>query len=329
MKTLNEIIEIVNKELLVYLSSYNRPVNLYEPIRYTLDSGGKRIRATLVMMAANIFTSDLYRATNAAMGIEIFHNFTLLHDDIMDNAEVRRGKPAVHKMWDQNTAILSGDAMQIIAYKLIAESGIESLADVLNVFSKTALQVCVGQQLDMDLETSDLEQDPPSIADYMHMIELKTSVLIGAALKIGALIGGARMKIADQLSEYGKNIGIAFQLQDDYLDTFGNFKQFGKRIGGDIAEGKKTFLLLTALKIATPEDKKALLDLYQNPPSDSHAKIKAVTRIFERYNLRDEIQTEIDAFFSKADNILNEIDIDQAKLVHIRELVKSLRNRNY
>jgi len=329
MKKMNELVELINKELLVTLTSYSRPVNLYEPIRYTLESGGKRIRACLLLMSANLFTDDLSKAIHAALGIEIFHNFTLLHDDIMDKAEVRRGKPSVHKMWDSNTAILSGDAMQIIAYKLLAESGTENLSDVLNTFSKTALQVCVGQQLDMDLEKTDLEQDPPSLTDYMHMIELKTSVLIGAAFKIGAQVTGARPKLANMLYEYGKNIGIAFQLQDDYLDTFGNFKQFGKRIGGDIAENKKTYLLLTALQKASKEDKATLLNLYQTPQDDEHAKIKAVTRIFEKYNLRDDIQTEIEAYFSVADNILNEIDIDQEKLTNIKELIQKLRHRNY
>lgn len=328
MKTFKEIVELVNKELTVYITSYNTPVNLYEPIRYTLEAGGKRIRAGMALLSANLFTDDLSKALPVALGLEIFHNFTLLHDDVMDNADVRRNKPTVHKMWDENTAILSGDAMQIIAYKLLASSGKETLPEVIELFSKTALQVCVGQQKDMDLENVDLHSEKPTIAEYLKMIELKTSVLIAAAFKMGAVVAGAREKHADLLYEYGKNIGIAFQLQDDYLDTFGDFKTFGKRIGGDIVGGKKTYLFFIALQNAPEKQRKELIDLYCSNDIDEEEKISAVTRIFEQNGVRDEVLSEIEFYFNKAENQLAQLDIDAGKLSEIRTLVSGLKKRS-
>ena len=231
------------------------PVGLYEPIKYTLANGGKRIRPALALMAYSVFAKyDARSVLMPALGVEILHNFTLLHDDIMDHAEVRRGKATVHKKWDENTAILSGDAMFILAYKYLAKCNEKVLAKVLNIFSKTALEICEGQQYDMDFE----ERYDVSIDEYLEMIRLKTAVLLGCSLKIGAICGGADDKDADLLYDFGINIGLAFQLMDDILDVYADYETFGKEPGGDIASNKKTFLLLKALELADTENRKIL-----------------------------------------------------------------------
>jgi geranylgeranyl diphosphate synthase type II len=228
---------------------------LFDPVRYTLQAGGKRLRPTLVLLAADLYDADLNQAITPAVGLEMYHNFTLLHDDVMDRAEERRGRPTVHVRWDENTAILSGDAMQGLAYQLIATAPAPCLKQVLDLFTQTNIEICEGQQLDMEFET----RSEVSTEEYIQMIRLKTAVLLGCALKMGALIAGAPQAEAQALYAFGENLGLAFQLQDDWLDCWGDPKTFGKRIGGDILNDKKTFLLIHTLRHATEQDRATLL----------------------------------------------------------------------
>ncbi|MFK7781489.1 polyprenyl synthetase family protein, partial [Psychroserpens sp.] len=218
------------------------PTTLYEPINYIIQLGGKRLRPILTLMTAEIFGSEYKKALNAALSIEVFHNFSLVHDDIMDDAPLRRGKATVHEKWDINTGILSGDAMLILAYQLFENYEAKTFQDLAKLFSKTALEVCEGQQYDVDFET----RDDVTIAEYLKMIEYKTAVLVGAAMKMGAIVSNASEDCQNSIYEFGRNLGIAFQLQDDYLDAFGDPKTFGKQVGGDIIENKKTYLYLKA-----------------------------------------------------------------------------------
>lgn len=284
------------------------PTHLYEPLRYTLAQGGKRTRPLLVLMGAGLFTADVRPAVHAAVGIELFHNFTLLHDDIMDNAPLRRGKETVYAKWNANIAILSGDALYTEAFRCMALSPPHILPHVLDVFTRTALEVCEGQQLDMDFET----QAKVSIPAYLRMIELKTAVLIAAALEIGALCGGAYATEAHKLYAFGKHIGIAFQLQDDILDVYGDPEKFGKKVGGDIAANKKTFLLISALEKADAYSKEALLNWLQVNGEDAGEKVKAVTAIYDQLGIRALAETEMENHYRKAIAALESIQVDAA-----------------
>lgn len=255
-----------------------QPERLYAPIKYILDLGGKRIRPLLLLMASEAVGGDLQVALDGAMAVELFHNFTLLHDDIMDDAPLRRGESTVHEKYDVNTAILSGDAMMILAYQFL---GKYERADIINVFSQMAIEVCEGQQMDMDFET----RDDVQIAEYIEMIKLKTSVLIGAALEIGALIGGAQSADAHHLYQYGVNIGIAFQIQDDLLDTYGT-PAVGKQKCGDIIQNKKTYLYLKARETASIAEKTQLDELYASSPPDPTDKIQKVLAIYKNANVQ-------------------------------------------
>ena len=257
MKDIQELRVLIEEEI-QQVSSQNSPESLYDPITYIMGLKGKRMRPILLLMAHQLFDKDLTRAISPALAIEVFHNFTLLHDDIMDNAPLRRGNPTVHKKWNNNVAILSGDTMIVRAYQLMADVDSSIVKEVLNVFSKAAIQVCEGQQWDMDFET----QDDVSLSDYMKMIEFKTAVLLAASLQIGGIISGGNKIQQEHLYEFGKNIGIAFQLKDDLLDAFGSTETFGKQEGGDIMENKKTFLYLKALQLADDVVKKQLQDYY-------------------------------------------------------------------
>ncbi|NLA24216.1 MAG: polyprenyl synthetase family protein [Bacteroidales bacterium] len=323
MHSFEELHKIIND----YLDNYKinkKPANLYEPINYVLSIGGKRIRPILCLMACEMFADSYKLAINAALGLEIFHNFTLLHDDIMDNAEIRRGKPVVHKKWNKNIALLSGDAMTIIAYQNIAkiESGLEKC---LEVFSDTALKICEGQQIDMDFETD----DKVNIAEYLEMINLKTAVLIACCLKIGAIAGGANNEIADKMYDVGINLGMAFQLQDDYLDVFGKPEVFGKNIGGDIVANKKTYLLVSAMQSAEGKQKDELNDWIKNQNSDNETKIKAVTEIYKNLNIDNLCKSEITKYLNAALESLNEIKIEEEKKALLNEFILMLENRNY
>ena len=305
------------KEFLSYLESkkwVREPKNLYEPIDYILQLGGKRIRPVLTLMAADIFSGDFKKALPAALAVEVFHNFTLVHDDIMDDAPLRRGKETVHEKWDVNTGILSGDAMLILAYQFFESYTPEIFKKLAQLFSKTALEVCDGQQLDVDFET----RSDVTIPEYMNMIRLKTSVLVAAALQMGAIVAETSDKNEQLIYDFGLNLGLAFQLQDDYLDTFGDFETFGKQVGGDIIENKKTFLYLKCLESANQEDQEKLNLYYSVTRIDKNVKVTEVTRIFERYDIPSLISKEIEAYTNKAFATLTTMKIDEKSKAELK-----------
>jgi geranylgeranyl diphosphate synthase type II len=276
------------------LSEFSRtlpqsPEGLYEPMRYTLANGGKRMRPLLVLAGAGLFTRKVEPALPAALGIELFHNFTLLHDDIMDQAPLRRGKPSVYKNWNTNIAILSGDAMYTEAFRMLAQSPREVLREVLAIFTKASLEVCEGQQLDIDFES----RGNVTIPGYLHMISLKTAVLLAAALEIGALCGGAPAEEAKKLYTFGLQVGIAFQLQDDILDVFAASEKFGKTAGGDIVANKKTFLLLKALELSDANTRLELQRWLAEPPSRAEEKVAAVKAIYDKLGIREAAEAEM------------------------------------
>jgi len=315
------------KEFLSYLESkqwIHEPKNLYEPIDYILKLGGKRIRPVLTLMAADIFSSDFKRALPAALAVEVFHNFTLIHDDIMDAAPLRRGKATVHEKWDTNTGILSGDAMLILAYQYFENYEPIVFQKLAKLFSKTALEVCDGQQLDVDFET----RNDVTIPEYINMIRLKTSVLVAAALKMGAIVAEANDENANLIYDFGLNLGLAFQLQDDYLDTFGDPETFGKQVGGDIIENKKTYLYLKALEVAAEDDKGKLAYLYRKKLADSADKISDVQRIFELNDIPLLIKQEIENFTKKAFNTLAQMDIKDTDKQNLKNFGFWLMNRS-
>jgi len=315
------------KEFLSYLESKNwihEPKNLYEPIDYILKLGGKRIRPVLTLMAADIFAADFKRALPAALAVEVFHNFTLIHDDIMDAAPLRRGKATVHEKWDTNTGILSGDAMLILAYQYFENYEPVVFQKLAKLFGKTALEVCDGQQLDVDFET----RNDVTIPEYINMIRLKTSVLVAAALKMGAIVAETNEANANLIYDFGLNLGLAFQLQDDYLDTFGNPETFGKQVGGDIIENKKTYLYLKALEVATEDDKGKLAYLYRKKLEDSADKISDVQRIFELNDIPLLIKQEIKNYTEKAFETLGKMDIKDADKQNLKNFGLWLMNRS-
>ena len=281
----NEVID--NKEI-------NYPVNLYDPIHYILQLGGKRLRPVLTLMSCEIFGGSYKPALNAALAIEMFHNFTLMHDDIMDKASLRRGKITVHKKWNINTGILSGDALMILAYQFFESYEGDTFKKIVTLFNKTALEVCEGQQFDIDFET----KLDVSLIDYKRMIGYKTAVLVAASLKMGAIIGEAKGTEADLIYDFGFHLGMAFQLQDDYLDTFGG-KDFGKKIGGDILENKKTFLVIKLLEIASKDDRFEIEKLFTVKDGSSD-KIKKATAYFKKYQIDNFIKEEIKEYTQKA-----------------------------
>ena len=296
------------KEFLAYLETKNwvrEPKNLYQPIDYILQLSGKRIRPILTLMATDILSDDYKEALPAALAIEVFHNFTLVHDDIMDDAPLRRGKETVHEKWNLNTGILSGDAMLILAYQYFENYEPHTFQKLAQLFSKTALEVCDGQQLDIDFET----RNDVTIDEYINMIRLKTSVLVAAALKMGAIVAQASEEDAELLYEYGLNLGLAFQLQDDLLDTFGNPETFGKQVGGDIIENKKTYLYLKALELANEEDQQKLLFFYNQKLEENSIKIDEVKRIFERYDIPVLVQNLIADYTNTSFSSLEKMNI--------------------
>ncbi len=296
------------------LDWHRQPLGLYEPIEYTLSSGGKRLRPQLVLMATEMFGGDTSKAINAALAIEVFHNFTLLHDDVMDNAPIRRGKPTVHKRWNANTAILSGDQMMIEAYTLIQDYSKE----VWQVFNQMAREICEGQQRDIDFET----QASVKTEEYIEMIRQKTSVLLGAALKIGAIIADANEQQKNAIYDFGVNLGLAFQIQDDYLDCFGDESTFGKRIGGDILEEKKTWLRITAEKINGGKLK------VERAGKTEEEYIRQVCELYKELCVPQLAQQAIFEYTQKALQKLSEIDIDEQKKQPLKELANKLIKRN-
>jgi len=310
-------------ETIKNLKFNDEPVELYKPIHYVFSTGGKRIRPVMTIMSANLFTEDIERAIKPAMGLEIFHNFTLLHDDIMDEADVRRNAPTVHKKWDQNVAILSGDVMAILAYEYITSCRQEKLPDVIRVFNTTARQVCEGQQYDMNFES----KNHVSVEDYLKMIEMKTSVLLAGCMEIGAIIGGAKEKDAKLLSAFGRDIGMAFQIQDDLLDTYGNQEIFGKEIGGDIVANKKTYLLIKAIENSDNKQRETLLKLFSKKSDNVKEKIKATKEIFNEMNI-DELTRELALkYFEDAGKNLDKVNVSDEKKKGLRHMADLLLSR--
>ena len=322
-----QTIEIYQKDFLDFLSHYKtvkEPQNLYAPIDYILGLGGKRLRPVLTLMATDMFNADYKKAMNAALSIEVFHNFSLVHDDIMDDAPLRRGKATVHEKWDVNAGILSGDAMLIMAYQLFENYEPHVFQSLAKLFSKTALEVCEGQQYDIDFET----RNDVTILEYLKMIEYKTAVLVGAAMKMGAIVAEVSQSCQNAIYDFGKNLGIAFQLQDDYLDAFGNPETFGKQVGGDIIENKKTFLYLKALKLATDSDKKELKVLFAPNKMTNDYKIEKVKQIFVDSGAAEVSRLEIEKYTNKAFDVLEDIKISNEKKEALKNFGKTLMNRN-
>ncbi len=299
------------------------PLNLYEPITYILQLGGKRVRPVLVIMSADIFDSSHEKALDAALAIEVFHNFSLVHDDIMDDAPLRRGKPTLHEKWDLNTGILSGDAMLINSYQLLENYDGKVFKELIGLFSKTAVQVCEGQQYDIDFES----RDDVKIEDYLKMIEYKTAVLVGASLQMGAIIAETNEVNKKAIYEYGRLLGIAFQLQDDYLDAFGDPETFGKQVGGDIIENKKTFLYITALQNSEQNQARQLEDLYSINPWDTTGKVEAVKHIFEKSGAASLTKEEIKKYTGMAFATLEQMDLEGNKKLLLKKFGESLMDR--
>lgn len=322
MYSREELKDIVNKAI---ISTYRErePERLYEPIRYTLTMGGKRIRPILVLMATNLFKDNIDKAIMPAVGIEVFHNFTLVHDDIMDDAPLRRGNPTVYEKWDTNQAILSGDVMAFVASDCMCQAPREVLPEVLQVFNRAAIDVCAGQQLDMDFEKTQFV----SLQEYLQMIEFKTAVLLAASLKIGGILGGAIGKDADLLYEYGRNIGLAFQIQDDFLDVYGDPKVFGKSLGGDIATNKKTFLLVKALELASGDVRKELLYWLYTPEVNREAKFAGVKAVYDQIGLAEMAKQAGREYLQQAEASISKIELKPERKESLNGLIESLTDR--
>ncbi|WP_299768611.1 polyprenyl synthetase family protein [uncultured Dokdonia sp.] len=299
------------------------PKNLYTPINYILDLGGKRLRPVLTLMATELFDQPYQKALDAALAIEIFHNFSLVHDDIMDDAPLRRGQQTVHEKWDINTGILSGDAMLILAYQLFENYEGDIFKELAKLFSKTAIEVCEGQQYDVDFET----RDDVTIPEYLTMIEYKTAVLVGAALKMGAIVAGASSECQESIYNYGRDLGIAFQLQDDYLDAFGDPETFGKQVGGDIIENKKTFLYLTALQKSEKDEAKQLEHLFSITPVDPTEKIETVKQQFIDSGAAAATKAEMEKYTQQAFESLETVKISEDKKELLRAFGNNLMKR--
>lgn len=313
---------IVDEELKKFPLHFS-PAELYDPIRYMLSLGGKRLRPSLVMMSTELFDGDYTEAITPALGIEVFHNFTLMHDDIMDKAPLRRSKPTVYKKWNADIAILSGDTMFAKSCELMMHVNDKILRHVLNLFYMTAIEVCEGQQLDMNYET----KPAVTINEYIHMIGLKTAVLVACSLKTGALIADASETDANHLYDFGKNIGIAFQLHDDMLDVYGDEQKFGKQTGGDILANKKTFLLLKALETAADKDAEELKRWIGMKEFDSRKKIEAVKEIFSSLKIREATEEKMGEFFQQAIQSLNLISVSEERKTVMRNFAEKLMVR--
>lgn len=302
----------------------SEPDNLYEPVRYILTLGGKRLRPLLTLITCDFFETPFEEAMDAAVAIEVFHNFSLVHDDIMDQAPLRRGKETVHTRWDLNTGILSGDAMLILAYRYFENYPPEVFKQLAKLFSKTALEVCEGQQYDIDFET----RSDVSLDEYIKMIEFKTAVLIGAAMKMGAQVARASESCCEAIYQFGKNLGLAFQLQDDYLDAFGDPETFGKQVGGDILTNKKTFLYIKALENGNAEQRAQLLSYYSKTDLDDSQKVEVVKAIFTQTGAVRAIQQEIEHYTRLANKELKLIKIEDEKKNALRDFGAMLMNRS-
>lgn len=314
------------ENFLNYLESQKisrEPKSLYEPIHYILSLGGKRIRPILTLMTAEIFDHNYKEALPAALAVEVFHNFSLVHDDIMDDAPLRRGKETVHEKWNLNTGILSGDAMLILAYQYFEKYEPIIFQSLAKLFSKTALEVCEGQQWDVDFEN----RDDVTIPEYLKMIEYKTAVLVAAAMKMGAIIAKTNEGNCNAIYDFGLNLGIAFQLQDDYLDAFGDPETFGKQVGGDIIENKKTYLYLKAIEFSTKNDAEQLMNLFSIQPNDNTEKINSIKEIFNETGASEATQTAIKEYTLKAFETLEQMKIGEDKKEILRAFGENLMSR--
>ncbi|MFM7022035.1 MAG: polyprenyl synthetase family protein [Flavobacteriales bacterium] len=299
------------------------PGQLYEPLRYILSIGGKRLRPQLIFIANALFEENIEDCAYAALAVELFHNFTLIHDDIMDNAPLRRGNPTVHEKWDINTGILSGDAMLVVAFAQINKIQSNRIREIYDVFNTTAIEVCEGQQFDMNYES----QKEVSISDYLEMIRLKTAVLLAGSLKIGAILGDASEENCKKIYLFGENLGMGFQLMDDYLDVYGDPTKFGKQIGGDIISNKKTYLLLSALDQASIEDKAELEKWISAKNPDNAAKVKAITEIYNRAGIDQLSLKKMNEYYSRAYELLNGIQVPEHKKSQLKEFADFLSKR--
>ena len=324
MLAFENILQRIESEI-SQLQFTNPPKSLYEPIEYILSLGGKRIRPALTLMACNIYNNSIENAIKPALGLEVFHNFTLLHDDLMDQADLRRGHETVHKKWDANTAILSGDSMLVLAYERMAQCDSRHLADVLRLFTTTALEIGEGQQYDMEFETRDDVREE----EYIEMIRLKTSVLLACALKIGAILADAPAEDADNLYKFGEQIGLAFQLQDDYLDVYGDSKVFGKKIGGDITSNKKTFMLINAFSHANEAQRQELEKWVNAKSFDREEKIAAVTRLYNEIGIDKMAQAKIAYYFEQSKKYLDAVQVPAERKEELQKYAQRMMKRKY
>lgn len=305
---------------------YNRqPESLYNPVRYVLEQGGKRIRPILMMLAYELYKDHPEDIILPAVGLETYHNYTLLHDDLMDNADMRRGNQTVHKKWDANTAILSGDSMLVLAYRCMQQVSDNKLRPVLETFTETALQVGEGQQYDMDFE----KRNDVSEEEYIEMIRLKTSVLLACALKMGALLADAPKEDTVNLYKFGEQMGLAFQLQDDYLDVYGDPKVFGKAVGGDITSNKKTYMLINAFNRANAHQREELIRWTTAKEFDKQEKILAVTQLYNEMNIGRLAQEKIACFFEQSRGYLDAVQVPEQRKAHLREFAGRMMKRKY
>ncbi|OZT05104.1 isoprenyl synthetase [Prevotella sp. 885] len=320
----DQILKLVN-DYLVQLPYDRRPASLYEPIRYVLSMGGKRIRPVLMLLSYNLFKEDPETILMPACALETYHNYTLLHDDLMDNADLRRGHETVHKKWNANTAILSGDSMLVLAYQRMQQCSSDKMAEVLALFTETALEIGEGQEYDMAFE----HRDDVSEEEYIEMIRLKTSVLLACALKIGAILAGASKEDADNLYRFGEQIGLAFQLQDDFLDVYGDTRVFGKAIGGDITSNKKTFMLINALNHANEEQRRQLESWIGATKFDRDEKVAAVTRLYNEIGIDRMAQDKIAYYFEQSRKYLQAVSVDESRKAELAAYAQRMMNRQY
>lgn len=322
MRTSDELLKMVN-DYIEDATITRQPTSLYDPIKYVLSIGGKRIRPVLLLLTYNMYRDDIERVMPTAVGLETYHNYTLLHDDLMDKADMRRGMPTVHRKWDDNTAILSGDSMLVVAFQRVAQCPAENLQDILSLFTMTALEIGEGQQYDMDFENRmDVTED-----EYIEMIRLKTSVLLACAVKMGAIMAGASDEDAKNLYAFGEKLGLAFQLQDDLLDVYGDPKVFGKAIGGDITSNKKTYMLINAILRANNEQREELIKWITTDNFDKEEKIKAVTKLYNKIGIRQLCEKKINDYFAEALTYLEKVNVPEEKKTALQRFTDQMMHR--
>lgn len=319
-----EELQIMSEKGIRGVDLNREPNELFEPLRYFLSAGGKRVRPIVTLMSCNVFNDNIQAAVDPAIALELFHNFTLIHDDIMDNATVRRSIETVHTKWNSNVGILSGDALMVVAYEKLQNTSIDYLADVLAVFNKVALEVCQGQQMDMNFETANYVTED----EYLKMVEMKTAALLSGCAQVGAICGGASKSDQVNIELFARNLGIAFQLQDDLLDSFGDFATFGKKIGGDIVSNKKTFLLITALKCAKGNQLEMLKGFLNLDASMAERKIEGVLSIYNDLNIRKATEDMIEHYYLLSFAHLQKISQPKSRLVEMESLARKMMSRN-